>query len=420
MPCRIAIPGSVRRLSPEQQRIGYVLKVYPRFSETFVVNEILAHERAGANLQLFSLRPPVGGRFHPEIGQVRAHVAYVPAAGLEPIDLWGALREEAATGGESTGELAADPDAADTRDAYQALLLAAMVRERGIEHLHAHFASSACVVARLAARLAGVSWSVTAHAKDIFHVEVDPALLATRLADATAVITVSDFNLKHLEAVAPRARVTRVYNGLQLERFPYSAPGGRPAEIVAVGRLVEKKGFGDLVEACARLARDGRDVRCRIVGEGPLEPDLRARISEHGLQENVLLVGPRTQAELRGIVRAAAVLAAPCVVAADGNRDGLPTVLLEALALGTPAVATDVTGIPELIRHGETGLLVSQHDPCGLAAALAQMLDAPALRNRLASAGRALVEREFDVDRNARALREAAWAPGATAVAVAA
>ncbi len=392
-------------------RVGYVLKVYPRFSETFVVNELLAHERAGTELEIFALRPPTGGRFHPDLGEVCAPVTYLPSAGIKAADLWVALR-----GTEGAAELLDDPDAVDPRDALQAALLAREVRARGIDHLHAHFASAAGVVARLAARIAGVTYSLTAHAKDIFHEDVDRDGLARRLADARAVVTVSDFNVDHLRELAPAAArgVHRVYNGLDLRRFAF-ADGRRSREIVAVGRLIEKKGFGDLVEACRILARAGREVRCWIAGEGPLEADLRAQVAEHALEDRVVLLGPRTQDEVRELVRRAAVMAAPCVVGADGNRDGLPTVLLESLALGTPAVATAVTGIPELVRHGETGLLVPEHDPEALAAGLARILDDETLAADFARRGRALVEACFDVDANAEQMRALAWPVTSTA-----
>ena len=388
-------------------RVGYVLKTYPRFSETFIVNEILAHERAGAELEICSLRPPTGGRFHPDIGEVRAPVAYVPAGGLKAETLWAAARRHPA----GLPALLADPDAEAPGDAHQAIAVAEWAAERGIEHLHAHFASAAAQVTRLAARLADVPYSFTAHAKDIFHADVDRDRLARRIADAHAVITVSDFNVRHLNDVAPEAagHVHRVYNGLDLRRFPYASPGARPRTVVAVGRLVEKKGFADLVDALALLAREGRTVPCRIAGEGPLAGELGARISARGLDGSVTLTGPLTQAEIRALVQSSAVLAAPCVVGEDGNRDGLPTVLLEALALGTPAVATPVTGIPELVRHEETGLLVGERDPAALAAALARLLDDRDLADRLARAGRELIEAEFDADETAARIRAIAW-----------
>ncbi|MEJ7782121.1 MAG: glycosyltransferase family 4 protein [Solirubrobacteraceae bacterium] len=395
----------------DRLRVGYVLKVYPRFSETFVVNEIRAHERAGADLRIFSLRGPVGGRFHPDIGLVQAPVTYIPADSPKSVDLWSALR----VAGPGAAALLQDPEAAGPREVIQALALARHLREQGIDHLHAHFATVAAGVARLAARLTGITYSLTAHAKDIFHEEVEPVALRTRMADAVGVITVSDFNARFLRELAPEAPIHRVYNGLELDAFPYRPPQGRPARIVAVGRLIEKKGFADLIDACAVLAAHGRDVDCQIAGEGPLESELRARIAAHGLAERVRLLGPRTQDEVRALVQGAAVMAAPCVVGADGNRDGLPTVLLEAMALGTPCVSTPVTGIPELVIDETTGLMVGEHAPDELAGALARLLDDEDLRVALARGGRTLIEEAFDIDRNAAAQRELLWPPRAAA-----
>lgn len=392
---------------PKPIRVGYVLKMYPRFSETFIVNEILAHEAAGLDLEIFSLRPPADGRFHEALARVRAPVTYLPAGSLKAVDLWAVIGQAA---GELPGLWPALEEAApteDVHDVYQAVLLARAVRESSITHLHAHFASVATSVARLASRFAGVSYTFTAHAKDIFHESVRPDDLHRKLRDAAAVITVSDYNLRYLRKTCglAAARVKRVYNGLHLQQFTYASPTDRPARIVAVGRLVEKKGFADLIEACALLARQGRDFRCEIIGAGPLEADLRAHVERLGLWGRVRLLGPRPQGEVIRHVQTAAVLAAPCVVGTDGNRDGLPTVLLEAMALGTPCVSTDVTGIPEVLRHCETGLMVRQHDPAGLACALERLLDDGALRVRLAVQARRLIEAEFDIRRNAAHIR---------------
>jgi glycosyltransferase involved in cell wall biosynthesis len=184
---------------------------------------------------------------------------------------------------------------------------------------------------------------------------------------------------------------------------------------VAVGRLVEKKGFADLIEACSLLRDRGVEVRCRIFGLGEQEPDLRAAVERLGLGNRVRLPGPRPQGDLIKAVRRATVFAAPCVVGEDGNRDGLPTVLLEAMALGTPCVSTDVTGIPEVLRDGETGLMVPQRDPAALADAIERLLADPELRVGLAGRARRLVEAEFDVHRNAARLREAFQAAHAVA-----
>lgn len=387
-------------------RIGYVVKRYPRFSETFVVTEILAHEEAGAEVAVFSLRPPIDSHFQDAISRVRAPVTYLCAEGLKAVDLWEALQ---ATGRELPGFFAG-LEAARGWPApvvYQAALLAREARRLRLEHLHAHFATEATAVARLAARFAGLAYSFTAHAKDIYHEGVAAASLGQKLLDAAAVVTVSDFNLAHLRRSfgVAAARTERIYNGLDLPRFPFRAPDPRPPRIVAVGRLVEKKGFDDLVDACGILSRGGRRFACEIIGGGEAEADLRDRVRSLRLDDQVRLVGPRPQAEVAARVQQAAVLAAPCVVGADGNRDGLPTTLLEAMALGTPCVSTDVTGIPEVLRPEETGLMVPQRDPAALASALGRLLDDAPLRLSLARRARALIEDEFDAHRNASALR---------------
>ncbi len=388
-------------------RVGYVLKRYPRYSETFVVNEILAHEAAGVALEIFSLRPPNDGHFQDAIARVRAPLTYVPFEGLRAGDLWSAMQDA----GDLLPGVWAGLESArgeDARDLYQAVRLARLVRERELAHLHAHFATVATTVARLAAAMAGVPYSFTAHAKDIFHEEVRPYDLRRKLRAAAGVITVSDFNLAYLRTIygPDAARVRRIYNGLALEGFPFQPSGDRPARIVAVGRLIEKKGFGDLIAACGLLAADGQPVECRIIGTGPLEPELRARVHRLGLERSVRLLGPRPQREVIAEVQAAAVFAAPCVVGADGNRDGLPTTLLEAMALGTPAISTGVTGIPEVLRDGETGLMVPEHDPPTLARALHRLLWDTALRVQLATRARRLIERHFDIHRNTAQMRE--------------
>ena len=389
----------------EVRRVGYVLKMYPRFSETFIVNELLAVEASGIDVDIFSLRPPVDGRFHEALADVRADVTYVPVRPKSG-DVWSVLGSARET---LPGLLDAMDELLDAEvgDAVQAVEVASAVRARGITHLHAHFGSIAATVARLAARLSGVPYTFTAHAKDIFHQSVDPADLRRKLVDASAVVTVSDFNLDFLRRTygGDATRIVRLYNGLDLESFGYVSPRHRPPVVAAVGRLVEKKGFDHLLDATALLVASGRDLRVELVGTGPLEDALRAQVRALGLGDCVTLHGALPQSRVRRIVQGAAVLAAPCVIGADGNRDGLPTVLLEAMALGTPCVATPVTGIPEVVRDGVTGLLVDEGDARALAAALARLLDDGALRSRVSTAARALIEREFDAHQQATQLR---------------
>jgi len=387
-------------------RVGYVVKRYPRYSETFVVAEIAAHEAAGLEVEIFSLYPPNDTHFQDAIARVRAPVCYLPSQGVKAVDFWAALEDAAATLPGMWGELEA-ARGEDALSVCQAAVLACEVRRRAIDHLHAHFASAPATVSRLASRLAKVPYTFTAHAKDIFHESVRPEDLRRKLTEAAAAVTVSRYNWDHLRRVygAAAARVYRVYNGLDLQEFRYESPAERPPRIVAVGRLIEKKGFADLVEACAILRDRGIAFRCEIVGTGPLELALQALVQRRSLEGRVQLIGPRPRCDVIEHIRSAAVLAAPCVVAPDGDRDGLPTVLLEAMALGTPCVATDVTAIPELLEPGEAGLVVPEHDPPALAVALQRLLTDPVLRERAATHARRRMEADFDIRRTAARLR---------------
>ncbi len=334
------------RTNENPPKVGYVVKRYPRFSETFIVNEILAHEAAGLDLEIFSLRAPVDTHFQDRIARVRAPVTYPdrtspdasPAlGGLKAQVFWQALQTAAKKlpefwkhFGDACGESAGDT--------WQAVQLAIHIRRRNIDHLHAHFASGSATVARLAARFVGISYSLTAHARDIFHEDVSDDDLRRNLKDASQVVTVSNFNESFLrESFQEDAEnVCRIYNGLDLDDYRFDEPADRPPRILAVGRLVEKKGFGDLVSACAILEERRVPFHCTIIGDGDLQERLQSQIDALGLQASVQLSGPRPQAEVIRAVRKSAVFAAPCIVGRDGNRDGLPTVLLEALALGTP------------------------------------------------------------------------------------
>lgn len=403
-----AEPPQRSSMSPDgPRRVGYVVKRYPRYAETFIVAEIAAHEAAGLEVEIFSLRPPNDTHFQDAIARVRAPVHYLYTEGIKtPTHLWAALQDAAAVLPGFWSEL----EAARGEDAlavHHAAVLASALRRTAIGHLHAHFATATATVARLASRFAKVPYTFTAHAKDIFHASVRPEALGRHLSEAAAAITVSDYNREYLVRVygPAAARIRRVYNGIDLQQFRHVSPERRPPRIAAVGRLVEKKGFADLVEACALLRDGGLACECQIVGTGPLELELRALIERCGLDDRVQLLGPRPRSEVIAHIHDAAVLAAPCVIGPDGDRDGLPTVLVEAMALGTPCVSTDVTGIPEVLQPDESGLIVPQHDPPALAAALERLLTDPALRVRLATGARRRVEAEFDIRRTTSQLR---------------
>lgn len=388
-------------------KVGYVVKRYPRFSETFIVNEILAHQAAGVEIEIFSLRPPEDTHFQDIIAKVRSPVHYVPHDNPRTTLFWEAVNKTSELFPNVWKALAAGCHDSG-RDVLQGLLVARAVHQKKITHLHAHFASVATTVARLAAGFAGIPYTFTAHAKDIFHENVDHDDLRRKLMHAAKIITVSDYNLRHLQSNFGIAanQVERVYNGLDLDRFPFVEPTVRLPRIAAVGRLVEKKGFADLISACAILAKKNPKFECVILGSGELCDALQSQITQLKIEKIVRLLGSLPQNTVVETIHSAAVLAAPCVVGHDGNRDGLPTVLLEAMALGTPCVSTDVTGIPEVIRDGTTGLVVPQHNPFVLAQALERLLEDANLRVALAKSARRLIERQFDISHNTARLRE--------------
>ena len=400
-------------------RIGYVLKRYPRYSETFIVNEILAHEAQGLDICIFALRPPGDTHFQDKISRVRAPVCYLrkPTQGRTTPSLttqkptaasyfWAEIQETARFIPDIWQKLSF---AAGERSStvYQALWLAQEICKGQITHLHAHFGTVATSVARLAAHFTDVPYSFTAHAKDIFHESVDPEDFSRKLHDAQSVVTVSDYSVAYLRQKYGEAanRVTRIYNGMDVDELTYCSPKTRAPKILSVGRLVEKKGLSYLIDACDFLRQWKCEFTCQIVGSGELAKSLQAQIHQLDLGDWVELIGPRPQGEVFEKIRQAAVFAAPYVIGEDGNRDGLPTVLLEAMALGTPCVATDVTGIPEIIRDRDTGLQVPQRDPQTLAKALQQYLLDADLRVAMSKNARALVESALDIDKNAAVLR---------------
>jgi len=388
-------------------RVGYVLKRYPRLSETFILNEILAHEAAGLELEIFSLRPAEPGPQHEDVKRVKARITYLTE---QPVDLDAFARamHDAVPFLDPEERVFTYRDPKRPWSLWLAGQIAEAVRERGISHLHAHFATEATATARLAAAQSGVGYTFTAHAKDIFHESVDQERLRRMARDAAGLVTVSEYNVRHLSGVlgADACPVHKVYNGLDLAMFPFHDSPRDPQLILAVGRLVEKKGFDDLLRACAVMKADGREFRCMVIGDGEEREALEALHTSLGLHGHVQLLGPRSREEVITLMSKAAVFAAPCVVGRDGNRDGLPTVLLEAMALGTPCVSTPVTGIPEVIQDGVTGLLAPERDPRELAAAVGRVLDDRQLAAMCAQNGRALMEGAFNLTQNAALLRQ--------------
>jgi len=398
-------------------RVAYLLKKFPRLSETFVLGEILTQEALGTEVHVFSRREPDDEPRHPQLAALRAEVEVLPS--IRSIDPWRSLF--AAEGGAGPllariEELCAfGPCRAHPRFGSlvaEALHLLQRTRELGIEHVHAHFATDSAVAAMILAALGGPGYSITAHAKDIYREGVDPDLLDLLVARSAFTVTVCDANVRHVEGLVgeeARGRLRRLYNGIDLAAFarePRADEARDPAHVLAVGRLVEKKGFGVLLDALARLDREGVPFTATIVGDGEEREALVARAAVHGLGHRVEFTGPRDQDHVRDLMRRATVLCLPCLVGTDGNRDALPTVLLEALASGLPCISTPVSGIPEILDGGRAGAIVPCEDPDRTADALTELLADPGRRAVLASRGRARAERLFDRDRQGAVLRD--------------
>lgn len=387
-------------------RVGYVLKKYPRLSETFVLDEILGLESAGVDVSIYSLRFPDEARFHADLSLVNASVHYLPPFGsASTIEAFGALRHLGQGSWRSLDAalsfLELLPPERRASLMVQALHLADLAARHGVGHLHAHFMTVAAHTAYLAHLLTGVPFSVTAHAKDIYRDGVDPEVFRLIGRAASAVITVCEANRAHIgEILQGEGRVELVYNGVPLDRaYPNRAVRDRRL-ILAVGRLVEKKGYHILLEACRILCDRGLDFECLLVGDGEEHDRLLDDQERLGLGERVRIVGPASRQRILDWMSRARVLAAPCVIGQDGNRDALPTVLLEALAAGLPVVSTPIGGIPEIVGQGVQGLLVREGDPWSLADSLQRLLTDDELWQRMSEAGPVKVAERFDRSKN--------------------
>lgn len=381
-------------------RVGYVLKQYPRLSETFILNEILGLENNGVDVSIFSLRNATEGRFHPAIASVKGTVRYVGDANkatfLEALRSLPALRVE-----ELPAVLAfldRLPPERRSRIAHQAIEIARCATESRLDHLHAHFMTVAAHTAHVASLLTGIPYSVTAHAKDIYRHTVDWELASTMADAAKAVVTVCDANLHFLShrLDGSNASLFRIYNGLGAQQQP-APPEVRSQDILlGVGRLVEKKGFDLLLEAVAAVRKDHPAVRCVIVGDGDQRDRLEAHATELGISEIVTFTGPLPQDQVAEWLRTATLMVAPCRVGTDGNQDALPTVLLEALGAGLPAISTPVAGIPEIITDGVEGRIVPCEDLPALTTAILELLHDAPMRAALSAAGPRKLAAHFD------------------------
>ncbi|MDB5359314.1 MAG: glycosyl transferase, group 1 [Rhodospirillales bacterium] len=390
------------------RRIAIVVKGYPRLSETFIAQEIRALEQAGLTLDLISLRRPTDKAVHPIHREIAAPVTYLPEYLHEaPLRVWRAWRRVRrlpaypAARALFLKDLRRDPTRNRLRRWGQALVLAAEL-PAGIDMLYAHFLHTPASVARYAARLSGLPWAVSAHAKDIW---TSPAWeKREKLADCAWAVTCTEVGRDHLAALSPPGKpVLLGYHGLDFRRFPAVAVAvemrdgsdpARPVRLLSVGRAVAKKGYPDLLDALALLPA-GRHWRFVHIGGGTDGAALRARAAARGLADRIEWRDAAAQEAVLTAYRDADLFVLASRIAADGDRDGLPNVLMEAQSQRLACLATRAAAIPELIEHERTGLLAESGDVAGLAAALDRLISSPTLRARLGTAGAARVRERF-------------------------
>jgi glycosyltransferase involved in cell wall biosynthesis len=397
--------------------IAIVLKGYPRLSETFIAQEILGLQKRGLKLRLYSLRHPTDPTTHPIHDEISAPVTYLPEyLRQEPLRVvrgWLAARRRPgyrAARRQWLADLRRDRTQNRVRRFGQACVLATEL-PAGVVRLHAHFLHTPGSVARYAAEMTGLPWSCSAHAKDIWTI---PAWeKRDKLRDLDWLVTCTAIGRDHLvslgiEEPVSAGKVGLVYHGLDLERFPPPSDGRPPRDgrdpkdplvILSVGRAVEKKGYPDLLRALAGLPAD---LHWRLVhiGGGDLAAALKTEAERLGLADRIEWRGPQPQDVVLAAYREADVFALASRIADDGDRDGLPNVLMEAQSQELACLATKVSAIPELIRDGETGLLVPPQDPTAMTAALIGLIQDPQLRTRLGTAGAKLVRRDFSMERS--------------------
>jgi glycosyltransferase involved in cell wall biosynthesis len=423
--------------------LGYILMGYPRISETFISNEIHLLESMGMKIRLFSVKRGDETRVNAVVTKIQATPCYLPrttsVSGTRlitwlrrnvpsyavshgevfrsrPVAYLGTLVAAIRMSWKYRGGWLARPKNVYIKEFFQAGFIAREVLESGrIRHLHGHFCHGVTNITWFVSRITGIPFSFTAHAKDIYRPNLNPGdLLERKLAAARFVTTCTAANESYLRLRCPdSAKIFTVYHGLDTEYFaPESEsrePGSAPV-VLSVGRFVEKKGFDYLIDACALMKRAGQRFQCVIVGErGDDFDDRFDQISEKaralGLDDSVSLLDAVTQDELKAIYRRATVFVLPCRVTSDGDRDGIPNVLAEAMAMGIPVVSTAISGIPELVDDGVDGLLVPEKDSAALAEAVQRLLSRPDLRDRLSRESRKKICSCFDSRKTTSALK---------------
>lgn len=401
----------------ERPVLGMILKGYPRISETFISNEILLLESLGFTIHLFSMRHPRESFAHKSVERIRAGVDYLPQeilAGFFPLlyhNLRAAARQPrrylAAVRTAGRRFLRTRKSATIKHLLQAGYLVDKLLPGRNIVHLHAHFAHSPTSVAMFAAALSGIPFSFTAHAKDIY--TSDPRQLREKMALARFVVTCTEYNRRHLLDIGRGGRtpVYRVYHGIDLKLFGHASDEGRvpemPYRLLTIARLVPKKGLPTVYRALRILKDRGVRFQHTLIGDGDDRESILSMIETLGLADDCRWLGTLPHEVVLAHYRKADLFVLGCEIAPNGDRDGIPNVYIEAMAMGVPVVGTRVSAVPELVSHGRTGLLVPPGAPAALADAMHRLLADGSLRTRIIDAARKRVIRDFD---NQRLIRD--------------
>lgn len=423
-------------------KVAYILKNFPKLSETFIASEIYRLEQLGVDLKLLVIKPCGDDARHAVVARIKERPYYLPATtSLSETSLFKWLklhlpdfrRSVAAVCKQNPGGVLKAarfalfqsirarrsffglPRKVYLKEFLQAAAMAEqIIPDKDVKHIHAHFAHGATTVAWMAAMMTDLRFSFTAHAKDIYLESLNPAgLLARKMDAAQFVVTCTEANRSHLQALS-KTPVHCLYHGLtvdfsELLNESQTVRHERNGHIraLAVGRLIEKKGLDTFVEACGILKERKVNFEALIVGEsGDAEAKVRRYVESNRLSAHVQLAGAMPQTRLFAEYRRADVFCLPCRILENGDRDGIPNVMVEAMACGVPVVTTNVSGIPEVIINGRNGLLVEPDDPTALADSLEKIYLDKSLSARLSNAGLETVKERFNGEISARKLAE--------------
>ncbi|PWU05625.1 MAG: hypothetical protein C5B47_08725 [Verrucomicrobia bacterium] len=388
-------------LPPAPHGFAYLFETFPSFTQTFCFREVNEMLNQGLRFPIFAMWLQENDSPQNFPAQLEGLTTYFP----KDIRRW--VKK---SGPEKRAEIRSlqvwleGHWGRDKKRAEEVTWIRPILEKIGVRHVHAHFAGVAARTAYWLKKTAGIRYSFTAHAND-FWVNSDKKHLDDLIGEAEFVIMETDFSVNWLATRFPsyRDRIHRVYNGISLDRFVRKRAASHPPRILSIGRYIEKKGFFDLIKACAILKDEA--FECLIVGQGALENDLKKEVRAAGLEGKVLIVGPKTENEIADLLSSASIFVLACKTASDGGMDNLPTVIVEAMTASVPVVSTHVAGIPEMVIHGETGYLVAEGDCNALASSLRTLLRNPQTAIKMGERGRIVAQSKFDISATVSSLR---------------